>query len=131
MQLDEVPPGAVQHCMEHHLNNNQAACFEDGGAHIARKGPVQQPRHLGKLLAAHRCLAVGLEHLHFAEGEAPWEAELELNPVSIFPQVTQYQLHREAGRGGQMQGCGSGGKIREKLWGPNWRKQDKRGTLSE
>lgn len=55
-------------------STHQAACFEDGGAHIARKGPVQQPRHLGKLLAAHRCLAVGLgvarERISFLVGTA-------------------------------------------------------------
>ena len=59
-----------------------------------------------------------LECLHFAERESPREAQAEVDPVSIFSQVTQCQPHREAGGGGQTQDSGSGGRIRAKLWGP-------------
>lgn len=42
-----------------------------------------------------------LEYLYFAEGESLGEAQVELDPVGIFSQVTQHQLYGEAGRGRQ------------------------------
>lgn len=66
----------------------------------------------------HPSLLTHLEHLHFSEGQSPGEAQAELDPVSIFSQVLQCQVHGEAGRGDQMQDLGSGGKIRGTLRGP-------------
>lgn len=43
------------------------------------------------------CLGAYLEHLHFAEGESLGEAQVEVDPVRVFFQVLQHQLHREAG----------------------------------
>ena len=64
------------------------------------------------------CFGTHLEHLYFAEGESLGEAQIEVDGVSVFSQVTQDQLHGEAGRGDQAQDSGSGGRAREKLRGP-------------